>query len=84
MNKKERINSILAAWNPIGVPSSIAMDEYKSYVEGVIAVGDDFEQMVAFLEKIIVVEMGLDYSDDNLEQKTEIMELASSLVQSSK
>ena len=81
MNQEERINGIFSSWNPIGVPDSVVTEEYKSYVERVIAIGNNVEQMVAFLKSVVVVEMGLDFDDNNPDHKKDIDEIASSLVQ---
>lgn len=78
---ERNINSILAQWNPIEVPDTIAETEYTDYVRRIIAIGDNHNALVTHLERVITESMGLDYDAKSPEQRTEIEEVARKLAQ---
>ena len=61
----EKINHILATWNPIGVDSNIALDEYKGYIPLIIKNIDDNEKLKKCLENILIGEIGVEYDPTN-------------------
>jgi len=74
----EKINLILAGWNPIGVTEGISLIEYKGYVPNIIKVLqlNSKEAMVNHLEKIITDEMGLLYDRTDNQKLTELENIA--------
>ena len=71
-NKRTEINSILTEWNPIEVPEIIASDEYKNYATRFDSAKLNKENIIAELKKIVVDDLGLEYSDENELLKSEI------------
>jgi len=61
----EKINDILTEWNPIGVPESIATEEYKGYVPLILKSIGSQKQLINCLEYILVNEIGVDYDPNN-------------------
>ena len=53
MNLEERVNSILAEWNPIGVPEFIALDEYRDYIPMLIQHSNTLDSLEATLCHIL-------------------------------
>jgi hypothetical protein len=43
LNLKQEISKVPGAWNPIGVPEFLVLEEYLSYVESIILIGNDFQ-----------------------------------------
>ena len=73
---EQQINTILAQWNPIGVPEFIAEDEYRLYVEQIIAVGQSVKDMKLFLLDLIENVIGLGFDQSRLDQCQEIERVA--------
>lgn len=71
-NKRIEINNILAEWNPIEVPEIVASDEYKNYVTRFDSANLNKENIITELKKIVVDDLGLEYSDENEVLKSEI------------
>ncbi|MCU7492347.1 MAG: hypothetical protein HF300_11185 [Ignavibacteria bacterium] len=71
-----KINEILARWNPLDVPHFIASDEYKSYVNDIVSQGKDFDKIRSELKRILVDQMGLTFSDDIPEHSLDLDNVA--------
>lgn len=62
----ERIGKILAAWNPIGVPESLAYDEYKCYIPVIMESIGSEDALRACLINILENRIGLYFDENNL------------------
>ena len=81
LNLEGKVNKVLGVWNPIGVPEFLTLDEYKSYVEPIISIGNDFDRLSAYLKKMVGETMGLGYDDKNPEHRADIENVTRKLVQ---
>jgi hypothetical protein len=63
----EKINLILAEWNPIGVPENITSDEYRDYIPIILEVLEKKGNLMKVLEDILVNKMELEYDSQNKE-----------------
>lgn len=75
---ENEINSILANWNPIGVPSYIAIEEYRNYVPLIIEKGCDHAILYDYLQHL-VGNLGLEFDLGNSEQVEELKEIAAKI-----
>ena len=67
------INDIFIEWNPIEVPPDVAEDEYIIYVVSIIENRKNIIDIVSVLQNILINEIGLNYSPENVEHKKEIV-----------
>lgn len=74
-----QIGEILAKWNPLGVPDAIACDEYVSYVDPIINIGNNKVELTKYIEHIVSETMGLDYNEANPIHKKEIETIVNKL-----
>jgi hypothetical protein len=72
----ELVNDILAEWDPIGVPDTVAKTEYTDYVERILVKRDNLDGIIKELETIITADIGLDYNGDNANDKGHTIEYA--------
>lgn len=56
----EDINHILAKWDPIRVGENIATDEYKGYIPMILHLLPNRQELMEYLENVLMNEMGLD------------------------
>ena len=61
----EDINHILAKWDPIGVGENIATDEYKGYIPMILHLLPNRQELMEYLENVLMNDMGLDYTSNN-------------------
>jgi len=78
---RQKVSSVLASWNPIGVPAEIAREEYESYVEPIITIGNNPQVLKSYVKKLVSETMGLDYSDENAGNRAEIDAFVRELVE---
>lgn len=78
---KQRINDVLASWNPIDVPDTLAHQEYESYIETFIAIGNNAQALTTHLKKLVSETMGLDYNDENPKHRMDIEDVMKKLVE---
>lgn len=71
--KFKQIHEILKEWNPIGVPEPVLSTEYESYVLPIIATNGNEKELIAYLEKLLVDIIGVDYDRNNPEHKRDLM-----------
>jgi hypothetical protein len=76
------VNQILAEWDPIGVPDSVAKTEYTDYVPRILEQRDNLDEIVRELEAIVVQDIGLDYNPDNPAQKQHTIKFATKIYES--
>ncbi|MCA6440922.1 MAG: hypothetical protein ACRCSM_02905 [Sediminibacterium sp.] len=62
---QSKINKALSEWNPIGVPSEIAVSEYVDYIPVIIDCLKKNENMHNCLIDILTVKMGYSYDKNN-------------------
>lgn len=73
-NKKvNKVNEILAEWNPIGVPPKISKDEYSSYVLSLFNYETNYLGLVERLESILTDDIELEYDSENIDDKKELL-----------
>jgi len=65
----ELVNDILAEWDPIGVPDTVAKTEYTDYVQRILIKRDNLDGITKELETIIIADIGLDYNGENPNDK---------------
>ena len=75
----DNINLILAKWNPLEVPEIIADSEYSSYVDYFLSIRNNQEDIKKQLIRILINDLGLEYSENNNFQKKEIDTVASEI-----
>ena len=81
MNSKSylesEVNKVLGAWNLIGVPEFLALDEYEYYASQIVIIGNDFDKLNAYL-KIIAEDLS-GYNDNNPEHRVDLEKIAKQL-----
>jgi hypothetical protein len=70
------INDILMDWNPLLVNGKALTEEYLRYIPAIIKLRKSHEELVKYLEFILVSDMGLDYNLSDPIQKREILKIA--------
>lgn len=81
---QEQVNIILAEWNPIGVPTHIAFDEYTRYVPRIIDALQKKGELMNCLEDILVNQLGLEYDSNNETHLKDLQNVYSRLLSISK
>jgi len=81
LHLEEEVNKVLGVWNPIGVPEFLTLDEYKSYVQPIVSIGNDFDRLSSYLKKMVAENMCLGYDDKNPKHRTDIENIAKKLIQ---
>ena len=79
MDLYNKVNFILADWNPIGVDSAIALDEYKGYIPLIIRNLNNRKNLLNALITILS-ELGLDYDSENISHQQELDEIIKNLL----
>jgi len=72
----DKINKVLAKWNPIGVPNEIAIDEYKAFVSIINEAASNEETLLKCLEDILLNKIGLEYDKKNLEHVEDLKKVS--------
>lgn len=73
MSESEQIVSrIITKWNPLGVPSFIGRDEYKTYIPAILVNAYDFESLVIAIEKMLTQSMELPYDPANPDHRRDV------------
>jgi hypothetical protein len=78
---KQRINYVLSQWNPLDVPEFIAEDEYRSYVEQIISVGNNEKELEVYLVHLVRDTLGLEYDENNVEHRGDVKKVVREMVQ---
>jgi hypothetical protein len=78
-SQDERINEILAEWNPIGVDKEIASDEYKGYIPAIINASNNEAELMACLENILN-KMEVGYNNSDPLHKKDLREIALKII----
>ncbi len=77
----ENINRILAEWDPIGVGEHIASDEYKEYTPLILQFIENRQQLMNYLEDILINKMGIDYNPRNKEHLENLQQVCDKIIQ---
>ena len=72
MDDYEKINKILSGWNPIGVPKSIASDEYRSYIPAIYKIVSEHGDLLHYLEDMLINEIGVEFDRSNPEHISDL------------
>lgn len=75
----DKINKILAQWNPLDVPDYISDVEYSDYVNRIVSCADNYEDIRKELIKIMQDDMGFEYLEENDDQRKEINLISSEI-----
>lgn len=69
--------AIFNEWNPIEIDDCYDLNsQYQDYVYGLYKHRNNYQDIVNYLEKILVEDIGLNYDNENLKHKNEVMEVA--------
>lgn len=77
----EQINRILAKWDPINVGVNLALDEYKGYIPMIVHYIQNRQQLMKYLEEILIDDMGLAYDHSNRIQNEDLQKICDDLIQ---
>src|SRR5688572_4956392 len=75
----EIVNDILAKWDPIGIPDTVAMTEYTDYIQRLLLKRDNLDDLIKELETIITKDIGLEYNADNPTEKEHTIKYATAI-----
>jgi hypothetical protein len=75
----EIINEILAKWDPIGVPDTVAKTEYTDYVTRILLKRDNLDDLIKELETIVTKDIGLEYNANNPTEKEHTIKFATAI-----
>lgn len=76
----ERINQVLAEWDPIGVGEDIATDEYRSYISLILKSSESKDELMKCLEKI-VNEMDVGFDPKDKEHTEDLDRICNKIIQ---
>lgn len=71
--KYQKINEILKEWNPIGVPESVASDEYSSYIPQIIERINNNDRLLEYLEDLLINVIGVEYNPKDKRHKQDVI-----------
>ena len=77
----EKINNILAEWDPIGVGVKIASDEYRGYIPKILHFLQNRQELINYLETMLVDDIGLSYDPHNREHFEDLQKVCDNLMQ---
>lgn len=76
----EGINHILAKWDPIGISENVVTDEYKSYIPMILHLLPNRQELMEYLENVLMNEMSLDYNSNNKNHLYDLQKICNSLI----
>jgi len=77
----EKINEILADWNPIGVNSNLAKNEYRGYVPIIIKNINNKDKLLDCLIDILINKIGVGHRPLTEEQENELRKISEKLAE---
>lgn len=80
-NIVENINQILANWNPLDVPRSVAIEEYKGYIPLILQSIESRQQLITCLENILINQLEVDYDPTNKEHLKDLQRICTEIIQ---
>jgi hypothetical protein len=75
-----QVNSLLAQWDPIGVPEEWRHSEYTDYVRPILIRIDNRDALIAYLIHMLRDIIGLSYDANNPKHRAEIIEVADKIM----
>lgn len=69
----QQINDILKEWNPIGVPESVASDEYSSYIPQIIELKGSESKLLEYLENLLISVIGVEYNPKDKRHRQDVI-----------
>lgn len=76
----KNINQILANWNPLDVPESIAIEEYKGYIPLIIRTIESHQQLINCLEDILINQLEVNYDPTNKEHLKDLQQICTEII----
>jgi hypothetical protein len=67
------INDIFKDWNPIGVDEPSLSDEYIGYIPAIMKIYHDVNQLIDYLEHVLINEIGVNYDSSNKQHKKDVI-----------
>ncbi|MDM1043503.1 hypothetical protein HX004_01415 [Myroides sp. 1354] len=81
MKKQSAINQILSEWDPLAIGDhQIAEDEYQTYIPGIIKNIDNKENLISYLENILVNKLEVGYEPNNEIHKRELLAIVDKII----
>ncbi|MEM7382783.1 MAG: hypothetical protein AAF400_00395 [Bacteroidota bacterium] len=81
MNREfEKVNNVLAEWDPLDVGRNIAQEEYKAYVPSILRVIKDKQELRYCLEDMLINRLGLEYDPTNAKDLLSLQTICDQLV----
>jgi hypothetical protein len=77
----EKINQVLAEWDPIGVGETVAKDEYRGYVPIILRSVNNKKTLMDCLASILVNDIGLDYDFSNESHIKDLQQVCETIIQ---
>lgn len=78
-DNRNKINDVLAAWNPLSVPENLAMEEYTSYIPVILSSAKSEKQLLDCLESILVNDLETGYDRNKKEHSDDLMEVVNKI-----
>jgi len=78
-NNIEKINQVLAKWNPIGVGEDIASDEYQGYIPIILNSAKNKDNLMNCL-KSIAIKMEIGFDPQNKEHLKDIQQVCDEII----
>lgn len=77
----EKINRVLAEWDPIGVGEMMATDEYKGYIPMILQLIPNRQKLMEYLENILINEMGIDFKTHDKKHIDDLQKICDRLIE---
>lgn len=77
----EKINRVLAEWDPIGVGEKMATDEYKGYIPMILQLFPNRKQLMEYLDYTLINEMGIDFKTHDKKHINDLQKICDSLIE---
>ena len=78
---KRKVADVLAGWNPVGVPAFLAYDEYESYIEPLITIGNNRAGLSAYLKELLTRTFELPYNEEEVEHREDVAKVVGELLE---
>lgn len=76
---RDKINKVLAEWNPLGVPDELATEEYTSYISTIIRFANDEKQLKNYLEQVLIDDLATGYDKSKKEHYEDLEKVVKKL-----
>lgn len=78
-DNRNKINDVLAVWNPLSVPKNLAMEEYTSYIPVILSSAKSEKKLLDCLESILVNDLETGYDRNKKEHSDDLMEVVNKI-----